>query len=98
MASDVYNYINQTGVIMTDATVIMAEVIEEYQSTFGSDLNVDPSTPQGMLIVIETLSRIAVANNNAAIANQINPNISGGVFLDALLAYLKHYKHLDAVF
>lgn len=92
MASDVYNYINQTGVIMTDATVIMAEVIEEYQSTFGSDLNVDPSTPQGMLIVIETLSRIAVANNNAAIANQINPNISGGVFLDALLALTGSFR------
>ena len=85
MASDVYNFIDTTGVIMTDASVIQAQVIAEYQSTFGSDLNVDPSTPQGMLITIETLSRIAVADNNANLANQINPNISGGVFLDALL-------------
>lgn len=85
MADPVYNYIDTTGVITSDAGVIQAEVIAEYQNTFGSDLNVDPSTPQGMLITIETLSRVAVADNNVALANQINPNISGGVFLDALL-------------
>jgi hypothetical protein len=83
--ADVYNYINATGVIVSDASLIQAEVVAEYQNTFGSDLNVDPSTPQGMLITIETLCRIAVADNNAALANQINPQISGGVFLDALL-------------
>jgi uncharacterized phage protein gp47/JayE len=85
VANDVYNYIDNTGVIMTDSEVIQTEVQQEYLNTFGSDLNLDPSTPQGMLITIETLSRIAVADNNAALANQINPNLSGGVFLDALL-------------
>jgi hypothetical protein len=85
VASDVYNFINNTGVIVTDASVIQAQVIAEYQDTFGADLNIDPSTPQGMLITIETLSRIAVADNNASLANQINPNLSGGVFQDALL-------------
>lgn len=85
MANDVYNYIDNTGVIMTDTAIIQAEVEQEYLDTFGSDLNLDPSTPQGMLITIETLSRTAVADNNAALANQINPNLAGGVFLDALL-------------
>lgn len=85
MADDVYTYVDTTGVIVPNADVIQAEVIAEYQNTFGADLNTDPSTPQGMLITIETLSRIAVADNNAALANQINPNLAGGVFLDALL-------------
>jgi len=85
VASDVYNYHDDTGVIVPDASVIQAQVTQEYLDTFGADLNTDPSTPQGMLITIETLSRIAVADNNAAIANQINPNLAGGVFLDALL-------------
>lgn len=86
MADDVYIYTDNTGVISTvDASVIQAGVEQEYKDTFGQDLNVDPSTPQGMLITIETLSRIAVADNNANVANQINPNLSGGVFLDALL-------------
>jgi len=82
---DVYNYVNETGVIVPDSSIIQADVENEYKSTFGADLNVDPSTPQGMLITIETLSRIALVDNNVAIANQINPNLAGGVYLDALL-------------
>ena len=39
-----------------------------------------------MLIAAETLARTEVVNNNAALANQINPNNAGGVFLDAILA------------
>lgn len=85
VAEDVYNYIDNTGVILVDTDIINTEVQQEYLNTFGSDLNIDPSTPQGMLITIETLSRTAVADNNAALANQINPNLAGGVFLDALL-------------
>jgi uncharacterized phage protein gp47/JayE len=83
--ADVYNYIDSTGIITSDANTIQTEVQNEYLNTFGSDLNIDPSTPQGMLITIETLSRIAVADNNVNLANQINPNLAGGVFLDALM-------------
>jgi hypothetical protein len=88
VADDVYDYIENTGVITADATTIQTEVQNEYLNTFGSDLNTDPSTQQGMLITIETLSRIAVADNNVALANQINPNVAGGVFLDALMQLL----------
>jgi uncharacterized phage protein gp47/JayE len=87
-SGNVYNYIEPTGVITTDANQIQSDVQNEYLNTFGSDLNIDPSTPQGMLITIEALSRIAVADNNVALANQINPNIAGGVFLDALMQLL----------
>ncbi len=88
MVNDVYDYIESTGVITADANEIQTEVQNEYLNTFGADLNIDPSTPQGMLITIETLSRIAVADNNVALANQINPNVAGGVFLDALMQLL----------
>ena len=86
--ADVYTYTDSTGVITIDAGEINAEVIAEYQTTFGADLITTPNTPQGMLIATETLARIAVADNNAALANQINPNVAGGVFLDALLSLL----------
>lgn len=84
--ADVYNYVTSTGVITTDAQTIQTEVQAEYLAAFGADLNLAPNTPQGILISTETLSRIAVADNNAALANQINPNEAGGIFLDALLA------------
>jgi hypothetical protein len=94
VADAIYTYTNSTGVITTaDAATIQNVVVTEYQTVFGTDLvapDVDnlqgSSTPQGILINAEAQSRIALADNNAAIANQINPNVSGGIFLDALLA------------
>ncbi len=81
-----YQYINQTGVVIADTSSLLADTQGEYQSVFGSDLIVTPDTPQGVLITAETLARTEVVNNNAALANQINPNIAGGIFLDAILA------------
>lgn len=81
-----YSYIDSTGTIVDDTSSILSEVQTEYTDVFGSDLVLDPSSPQGVLITAEALSRAAVAANNANLANQINPNIAGGVFLDAIMA------------
>lgn len=81
-----YNYIVNTGVIVPDTADTLLQVQEEYRAALGADLDVSPETPQGVLITAETLSRDAVARNNAALANQINPNLAGGVFLDAIWA------------
>lgn len=86
LMADVYTYVEPTGVIVPDAQVIQAQVEAEYKNTFGQDLIVTANTPQGMLITAETTARIAVADNNVALANQINPNLAGGVYLDALMA------------
>lgn len=92
MDEDVYIYTDTTGVITVDTSVIQTQVETEYQNVFGSDLLVTPNTPQGMLITTDVIARDAVANNNAQIANQINPNLSGGVWLDALMALLGSYR------
>lgn len=91
--ADIYEFDPQSGIILTDSGEVLDQVSTEYKNTFGQDLIVPDSinpegatTPQGALIVSEALARIAVADNNAAIANQINPNVAGGVFLDAILA------------
>lgn len=81
-----YQYVVETGVIVPDTADALAGVQAEYRAAFGDDLDVSPETPQGVLIAAETESRDAVARNNAALANQINPNLAGGVFLDALWA------------
>lgn len=79
-----YDYITSTGVIVPDTSTVLAEVQAEWQAVFGADLDLTPSTPQGLMIAAETLSRIGVARNNADLANQINPNLATGVFLDAI--------------
>lgn len=82
-----YNYIQPTGVIVPDTSQVRNEVIAEFKSVFGPDLVTDPSTPQGMLITRIVEMRDAVARNNADLANQINPNLATGEFLDALVSF-----------
>lgn len=84
MADFIYNI--PTGLIVPDTSDILAGVQLEYQAAFGSDLITTPDTPQGVLITTEALARDNFIENNAAVANQINPNYAGGVFLDAILA------------
>jgi len=84
--SDPYEYINSTGTIIPDTSEILTGVNVEYQTAFGADIQLSPDTPQGVLIAAETTARAEVVQNNAALANQINPNIAAGVFLDAILA------------
>ena len=79
-----YEYIDSTGVIVADTADIKAEVEAEWVTTFGADINLDPSTPQGLQITADTVFRSSFVRNNADVANQINPNLAGGVFLDAI--------------
>lgn len=84
--ADNYQYIVDSGVIVPDTADILTTVQDEYKTALGADLIVTPDTPQGVLITAETLAKSSVVNNNAAVANQINPNIAGGIFLDAIMA------------
>lgn len=79
-------YIDETGVIVPDTATVQTEVEDEYKSVFGQDLVVTANTPQGVLITAEVIARANILRNNAAVANQINPNLAGGVFLDAIWA------------
>lgn len=84
--ADGYQYISSSGVIVADTADTLADVQAEFKAAFGEDLIVTPNTPQGTLITAEVLARDDVQRNNAVLANQINPNLAGGVFLDAIMA------------
>lgn len=85
MSSAGYAYLNDTGIIVPDTANLNSQVIGEYEVALNDvNLPTDPSTPQGALIVAETLARTNVLGNNAAVANQINPNEAGGIFLESL--------------
>lgn len=79
-----YNYIVPTGVIVPDTESLRAEVEAEWRSALGADLPVTPETPQGVMITAEVEARDGMVRNNAELANQINPDLSGGIWLDAL--------------
>lgn len=83
MASD-YQYVDLTGVIVPDTETLQTEVENEFKAALGQDIITTPNTPQGVLITGEVTARSNVLLNNATVANQINPNLAGGVFLDAI--------------
>lgn len=85
MSDSGYQYIDSTGVIIPDTADLQTEIEGEYKTALQDpNLPTDPELPQGALIVAETNARSAVVANNAAVANQFNPNESGGRFLEAL--------------
>lgn len=92
-----YNYIIPTGVIVPDTATLREDVEAEYKAVFGADLPVTPETPQGVLITAEVESRDGMVRNNAEVANQINPDIAGGIWLDALWALTRGKRRAATV-
>ncbi|CUU68176.1 Uncharacterized homolog of phage Mu protein gp47 [Campylobacter hyointestinalis subsp. hyointestinalis] len=81
-----YNFLNNSGIVVADTDSIYQEVEQEYKKAFGSDLVTTADSPAGVLITAETIARTNTAQSMAEVANQINPDIASGVFLDAILA------------
>ncbi|WP_310625811.1 baseplate J/gp47 family protein [Limnohabitans sp.] len=81
-----YDYINSTGTVQADTSDTLATIKAEWQRIFGQDLDLSPQTPQGMMMAAQAIGRDTILKNNAAVANQINPNLAGGVFLDDICA------------
>ncbi len=79
-----YDYVNRNGLINPDTSELLSDVESEYRQVFGDDFVVNPETPEGRLIEAEVTSRASVIRNNSEVANQINPNFSGGTFFDSL--------------
>ena len=84
--AEIYRYIETSGLILPDTADLKEAVEGEFKAAFGQDLVVTPESPEGVLIGVETEARDAVVRNNAELANQINPDHAGGVFLDAIAA------------
>ncbi|MBI6405300.1 MULTISPECIES: baseplate J/gp47 family protein [Proteus] len=83
-----YRYINNKGVIVPDTSTLRNRVEDEFRAVFGQSINLSPETPQGVLATMEIENRDAIVRNNAELANQINPDIAGGIFLDAIWALM----------
>lgn len=83
-----YNYITLNGTIVPDTATIKTDVEQEWVDALGLSEVPGASSAEGRLIDAEVTSRISVARNNALLANQQNPNLSTGAFIDAHLALI----------
>ena len=83
-----YQFITSRGVIIPDTSSLREQVENEFRDVFGQEIDLSPETPQGALVTMEVENRDAIVRNNAELANQINPDLAGGIFLDAIWALM----------
>lgn len=81
-----FNYDLSTGLVVPDTATTLSDVQDTFQTNFGSDLDLNPSSPQGILITGDVLLYDETARFTADVANQFNPNYAGGIWLDAMMA------------
>ena len=76
--------VSSTGIKVPEATEIKEAFQQVFVSAFGSDLSLDDSTPQGVLI--DGLTEQKQLDNAELLYffNQLNPNTADGIFQDAL--------------
>jgi len=79
-----YDYGTNSGIITPDTSETLTNVQNEFKGLFGNDLDITPSTPQGVLITALTLERQETAALCAFIANQFNPSLNSGIYKDAI--------------
>lgn len=92
------SYVQDTGrgLLVADTASLLTDVQTEFKTSLGDALNLSSSTPQGTLISGETIARVGVMRNNADVANQINPDVATGVFLDSLMALMGSGRGVDS--
>lgn len=76
--------VTSTGITVPQASEIKETFQNVFVNAFGSDLNLDDSTPQG--VIIDDLTEEKMADNAELLYlfNQFNPQTANGVFQDSL--------------
>lgn len=76
--------VNENGVIVPQASEIKEAFQGVFTNALGTDLNLDDSTPQGVLIDDLTTEKQLDNAQILYFMNQLNPDTANGVFQDAL--------------
>lgn len=80
---ELYNYIRESGIIVPNTDTVLSDVQTYWRSLFGNQLSIEASTPQGRIIETQAVIRKGTLGVCALVANQLNPNVATGTFLDA---------------
>ena len=64
---------------------IYQELADGYREIYGSDINLDPDSPDGQRVAIEAQARIDVQSFGALLYNQIDPDFSLGDALNTII-------------
>lgn len=76
--------IDGNGISVKSYREIRKEVADEFSSTFGSSLSLDPGTPDGALVDLLAYALSEVAQGAQSASANVDPATATGVFLDRL--------------
>lgn len=76
--------VNENGLVVPDASEIKGAFQSVFTNALGTDLNLDDSTPQGVLIDDLTTEKQLDNSQLLYFMNQMNPDTASGVFQDAI--------------
>jgi hypothetical protein len=75
------------GYVVPTPAQRLTQVQQAFINAYGSNFNLDGSTPQGLLIQELTNQFIDIDNQYLALVNSLNPNIATGQALDAIAQF-----------
>ena len=82
------NFLSDGSVQLNDATTTLSNNQKIFQSVFGNNVNLDPTSPNGLIIQQLTNSNILVDNNISYLYGSINPFKAIGLALDDVVGNL----------
>ena len=82
--TDLYNFQTNVGVIVPSDDEVLAGVKQKFSEIFGEDLDLSAETPVGRLIEAFAVLIRTSLGITAQAANQFNPTISTGIYLDSI--------------
>lgn len=84
---ELYNNIKESGIIVPNTDTVLSDVQTYWRSLFGNQLSIEASTPQGRIMETQAVIRKGTLGVCALVANQLNPDVATGTFLDAQGAF-----------
>lgn len=84
-----YTYNSSTGTVIPDTSAIKTHITSEFTDIFGSNIDTSESSKIGRLIEALTMMFVEMLGVNAQNANQMNPNIASGQYLDSIASLFK---------
>lgn len=79
--------LDDTGLTLKTLPEITAELVADFKSIYGADINTDPDTPDGQIIGIEAQAAIDLREVLQGIYSGLDPDQASGVILDQRVAY-----------
>lgn len=86
------NYIDSTGLVLQSLADVITELETGFKAIYGTDINVDPNSPDGQMIALFAQSKIDILDCINQVYGSFSPTSAIGVALDQRCALNGVYR------